>query len=458
MAAPREKFRLVLDYLPCDACLEVPVDDQELHCSICRRLSRDVAVNARSAVAVVVESPALPLPVEVPPAPPERVEVPPAPVVEAAAEVSEGIPVETPVEALVAEAVTPAEEEELELAFEATPPADEEEVEIGFEATRADEPALEATAPEPELEPVQEAAPYTFAPESLAEEDAAELDRAAEAWAEAAASEEEVELEPVRPEDLVAERAPEPEPWPEETTVAPPPPVEPAPAEAWPEEAEAEVLEVIEVVEETVAEPEPWTEAPPLEPGPAPAEAEVLEVLEVVEEEAVAPASPPPEKWEDDAWPEEAPAPVAEDAPWPAEAPPLQEEAWPEDAPPAPAPEPVEDPVGALDGVGPATADKLAAAGIRSVRDLQGRDAKDLAKATGLPAKSVQRWIGVADVQAMGIPLAYAEALIEAGYESPRDVRRGKPEKIAKGVNKALAARGLALDPVDAARVAEWQT
>lgn len=469
-----EKFRIVLDYLPCEACLEIPVADQDLHCSLCRRLTRSVGVASQTEVAVMVESPALPLPIDVPPAPVEIPPVEPAPVAEAAAEIAVE---QTQTPEPVAE-VAPVEEEEVDLAFEATA-SEEEDIDVAFEATRG-EPDPEPLAAEEEAESAP-TPPFTFDPESLqpedgfapaAEDDAAALDREAEAWAEAAAEPEEVELEPVRPEEAAAAwsqapPAPEPEPWPAE------PVPEPEPAEAWPEQeeqpAELEVLEVVE--DEPVAAPaeEPWGEAPPLEPpADAPAESpQEYEVLEVIEDEPAAPApsAPPAEPaWQDDAWPDEAP-PLE-----PAEAVPVAAapaEAWPEEPAPIeaageepatpPAAKPVGDPVTLIDGLGPMYAERLLAQGVQTLPELAAQDGGKLAKATGISPKLVKRWVGVAALTAHGVPMTYAEALFEAGYEDVRDLKRGKAEKVAKGVNKVLAGRGEGTDPVDAARIQAWQ-
>ncbi|HET6403157.1 MAG TPA: hypothetical protein VFH78_00800, partial [Candidatus Thermoplasmatota archaeon] len=73
------KLRLVLDYLPCEACLAQPVDDQELLCSICARLDRQVAVRVGTRTTILLEKPSPPpAPVVIPPAPVEE-QAPPAP-------------------------------------------------------------------------------------------------------------------------------------------------------------------------------------------------------------------------------------------------------------------------------------------------------------------------------------------------------------------------------------------
>lgn len=486
-----DKFRIVLDYLPCGACLEIPVPDQDLHCSLCRRMTRSVGVASHTDVAVLVESPAMPLPVEVPPAPPEPIhiepaseadEVPPAPAPLAAAD--EGVPED---DDAVSFAAAPEAEEDLDLAFEATAEAAEEDVDLAFEATRGE------PEPEPFAEEVAEATPpppFTFDPGSLephdgfapaADDDAATLDREAEAWAEAAAEPEEVELQPVRPEEAWSRVPPAPPPEPEEWT---PEPVPEAPADAWPEEvveeapAEYEILEVVD--EEPVAAApaeDAWAEAPPLEPPveealPAESSAE-YEVLEVVEDEPVAAepapgAAPAEPAWEDDAWPDEAPAPAAPVDAWADDAPPpAPADPWPEEGAPieAAAEEPatpptataVEDPVTRIDGLGPMYAERLLAQGVQTLRELGAQDAGKLAKATGVSPKLVKRWVGVASLASHGVPMAYADALFEAGYENPRDLRRGKPDKVAKALNKVISGRADGTDPVDPARISAWQ-
>jgi hypothetical protein len=62
-----EKLRTVLDYVPCEACLSQRVEDQELLCSVCRRLDRDVGVRIAVTTTVLVDRPAEPGPVIIPP-------------------------------------------------------------------------------------------------------------------------------------------------------------------------------------------------------------------------------------------------------------------------------------------------------------------------------------------------------------------------------------------------------
>ena len=61
------KLRTVLDYLPCEACLAQPVKDQELLCSVCRRLDREVGVRIAVRRTVILERPSEPEPVVIQP-------------------------------------------------------------------------------------------------------------------------------------------------------------------------------------------------------------------------------------------------------------------------------------------------------------------------------------------------------------------------------------------------------
>lgn len=75
-AAPREtpplpaKLRTVLDYLPCDACLQEPSPEQDLLCSVCHRLDRTVTAKRVERRTIIVVRPAPPAaePVIEPPA------------------------------------------------------------------------------------------------------------------------------------------------------------------------------------------------------------------------------------------------------------------------------------------------------------------------------------------------------------------------------------------------------
>ena len=233
------KLRLVLDYLPCEACLSKPVADQELLCSLCRRLHREVDATRVSRALVILERPtpvALPPPAPLPgplevavPAPVETPVPAPFPAPEAPA-AAEALPPEAPwpvvgVDVLVEEYVAPAQ---------AWAPAPVEATPVFVEAAEA--------VPEPEPAPPAEAAPpgparrrgFSLFGRRNAEE--AEPPAAAQAPPEEPGGFEDVAdyTPPAEPEEDVFEFVRSDEPLPAAASARPPaPPEEPEPEDAF---------------------------------------------------------------------------------------------------------------------------------------------------------------------------------------------------------------------------------
>lgn len=368
------KLRLVLDYLPCEACLAQPVQDQELLCSICHRLHRQVAVKVTTRTTVLVERPNFPaaLPVVIPPAAPEPEPAPAAPPAFPELEVVTE-PYEPPAPAPLP--VDFQDEPEPVAAF--APPAEEAEPEfddvVGFESPD-DVVEVVRGEPEPVSEPVVLSESmeddYVFRPPDEAP--------APEPVPEPVPEPEEVvpvEEIPVEPESV------EPSPWapPEEIFADEPPPLaavpEPAPVADPLPEPEPEVVEM-EVLPDDEPQPEP--------------EPEIIQA-EVLEEEVV-PAEVLPEEP-----PEPAPAPVAPSA---------------------------ESDLPRLRGMTPAHEDALRKVGVDSIASLAGHDANELAGRAGLPAERVLAWVQTADlVHEVGVPIDSAVALVAAGVPGPRGLR-----------------------------------
>lgn len=55
---PNDKLRMVLDYMPCAPCKEIPSDDQKYLCTICKRLNRTVARRCAYAAEIQETAPA----------------------------------------------------------------------------------------------------------------------------------------------------------------------------------------------------------------------------------------------------------------------------------------------------------------------------------------------------------------------------------------------------------------
>lgn len=220
------KLRTVLDYLPCEACLAQPVRDQDVLCSICRRLDRQVGVRVSVRRTVLVERPSEPEPVVIPPPAPAAPAAQPLDVVLAGP--GEALPEPRPgVAQVVLEPLAP--------------PAPPEEPEPSFDDLVAWEPPGDA---------------FEYLPPAPA---------------------------------AAAFRAPEPEPVPREEFVFAPPPPEPEPEPAREPEAVEDWMPTEEAAvqqEEALWAPPPQEEPP----EPVAAEAEPVEEIlqtEVVEDEPV---------------------------------------------------------------------------------------------------------------------------------------------------------------------------
>lgn len=482
---PPAKLRTVLDYVPCDACLAEHSPEQELLCSVCRRLDRTVTVKRTERRTFIVVRPA-------PPPPP----------------------------ALIPPAAPPPREPEPERAPEPEPePAAPEQL-----PAQAEAPAEPAEAPAPPMEPSRPSFPrhvLVLTPESIAQGERAALGaievvieeaeppRAAPAPAPAVA------LAPA-PE---AEAAPEPEPTPQLEDLEPEFAAVAAevasegeddfdsgfdltnagpPQDAFEWVKRPEGADAAEAARDD-AEPEDFSEEAfvftpsrrdeaEAEPAEAELAAEDEPEFEPVEEGRSPWARPAEDDWlleappeagpeREEPWPDEAASEAAPEAPLEAlpeseeiietlevvEDEPVEEEVYEttvveEPVEPAPAA-----PANGLDGfsdVRPADAQRLAEAGVTRPADLSGRDPWQLADQTGLSAKRLEKWIWTAELMSVaGVPLAHADLLVRSGVRGLDGLRAADAEQAARDVNALLSAdeRHASLPPVSADDVAQWK-
>lgn len=367
------KLRMVLDYLPCEACLAQPVEDQDLLCTVCARLDRQIAVRVGTRTSVLIERPS---------PPEEAVVIPPAPVAPAE-------PAGPPREIVVRMSDEPSPEKPgtIEVVLEplvALAPA--EPVPAPLVGAAEPAPALE---PEPEFD-VSDLVDYVPAREQFFDfigtaPAAAPLEVEPEPVPEPQPEPAVAPIEPAQPQDDYVFRAPPPE----EPEYAPPPPQDEAiPVEEVPLEAEAE-------------EQAQW--APPTEETPAPQlEEEVIE-MEIVEED-------------DEVVEMEILDDVAESA---IEPPALTGKGE----------------LYRLRGFDAGAEGALAKIGITEITHLSGHDAGELAQRANLPLSRVQPWVQVADlVHEVGVPVDAAIALVAAGVAGPRGLRDGDVDEIADRV------------------------
>lgn len=100
-----------------------------------------------------------------------------------------------------------------------------------------------------------------------------------------------------------------------------------------------------------------------------------------------------------------------------------------------------------IEGIGPAQAEKLRAAGVRSVEALLasgGRAAgrTELANATGISGAQILRWVNHADLCRLnGVGPEFAELLEAAGVDSVPELAHRDPERLAAALAAANEAR-----------------
>ncbi len=89
-----------------------------------------------------------------------------------------------------------------------------------------------------------------------------------------------------------------------------------------------------------------------------------------------------------------------------------------------------------IEGIGPAYAEKLKKAGIRTVNTLLKKGAtrkgrEEIAKATGLDSSLILKWVNMADLfRIKGIAGEYAELLEKAGVDTVKELRNRNAENL----------------------------
>jgi hypothetical protein len=92
-----------------------------------------------------------------------------------------------------------------------------------------------------------------------------------------------------------------------------------------------------------------------------------------------------------------------------------------------------------LEGVGPARARDLTAAGVESVRALAAADPRTLSVETDLSAARARRFVEMARLVKLGADGQTAEALVELGFDRDRLATR-TPDEVAAAIEEAVAA------------------
>ena len=116
-----------------------------------------------------------------------------------------------------------------------------------------------------------------------------------------------------------------------------------------------------------------------------------------------------------------------------------------------------------VEGIGPAYAEKLAAAGIKTTDDLLAAGAKPydrekLAESTGISPKLIREWVDKVDLMRVpGVGPQYSDLLEAAGVGSPAELAQRNPANLAVTVQEVAAARpGIVRRVPSEAEIAGW--
>lgn len=115
-----------------------------------------------------------------------------------------------------------------------------------------------------------------------------------------------------------------------------------------------------------------------------------------------------------------------------------------------------------IEGIGPAFAEKLAAAGIKTTENLlkagatvKGRE--DLAAKTGLDKKDILEWVNHADLfRIKGVGSEYADLLEAAGVDTVPELAQRKADNLAKKMEEINAEKKLVRRTPTASMVEDW--
>ena len=100
-----------------------------------------------------------------------------------------------------------------------------------------------------------------------------------------------------------------------------------------------------------------------------------------------------------------------------------------------------------VEGIGPAYAEKLAAAGVTSTDDLLEKGAKpggrkDLETTTGIAHSLILEWVNHVDLMRIkGVGSEYSDLLEAAGVDSPAELANRNAGNLATTVQEVVAAR-----------------
>ena len=115
-----------------------------------------------------------------------------------------------------------------------------------------------------------------------------------------------------------------------------------------------------------------------------------------------------------------------------------------------------------VEGIGPAYANKLRAAGIGTCQKLLDRGAtprgrKEIVERTGIPDKAVRQWVNQVDLyRVRGVRQQYARLLEEAGVDTVPGLAKRNPENLYHKMVAINEERQIVHQVPTRAKVADW--
>lgn len=115
-----------------------------------------------------------------------------------------------------------------------------------------------------------------------------------------------------------------------------------------------------------------------------------------------------------------------------------------------------------VEGIGPANAEKLAAAGVKTPADLlkeggtsAGR--KHLSEKTGISSDQLLKWVNRVDLSRVkGIGTQYSDLLEAAGVDTPKELARRNPDNLLETLKKTNDAKNLVRQLPSKSQVEGW--
>ncbi len=115
-----------------------------------------------------------------------------------------------------------------------------------------------------------------------------------------------------------------------------------------------------------------------------------------------------------------------------------------------------------IEGIGPALAEKLGTAGIKSTSDLlkmccDSKGRKSTSEKTGLSEKQLLKWTNMADLMRIsGVGEEYSDLLEAAGVDTVKELRNRRSENLAAKMAEINAQKKLTRVVPSEKQVAKW--